>query len=223
GETSRHPLPEIERIVEKLSTWGIGDGVQVAAYDESGGAIAARLWWMLHWLGHEGVAVLDGGWTEWKRLGLPVSSEASRPPRKEFQANIQPHMLLSTADIMAMRKDGGMLLVDVRDPERYRGEVEPIDTVAGHIPGASNLPYKENLNAEGSFLSPEVLRAKYKSMLDGRPAGRTVFYCGSGVTAAHSLLAMEHAGLGQGRLYADSWSGWIIDTSREIETGEGIK
>lgn len=219
GRTGRHPLPEVEVIAHTLSQWGIDASVQVVAYDDAGGSIAARLWWMLRWLGHDAVAVLDGGWPQWQREGRPVrSGTESRAPRT-FVPHPQPHLLASTSEIESSLLDHTSRLLDARAVERYRGEVEPIDPVAGHIPGAISAPFTENLNPDGCFRSPEEIRARFQALLREAPIDRVICYCGSGVTAAHNLLALAHAGLGDARLYAGSWSEWITDPHRPIETG----
>jgi thiosulfate/3-mercaptopyruvate sulfurtransferase len=221
GQTGRHPLPQPEAVVAKLGHWGIGDGVQVVAYDDTGGAIAAaRLWWMLRWLGHDAVAVLDGGWPAWLAAGRPVTSGAEHRPPRPFTPHIRPALLVSAAEVDALRTDAGYRVFDVRTADRYRGENETIDPVAGHIPGAVSAPYGANLDATGHFLPPDALQARLAPLLGDVPAEQSVSYCGSGVTAAHNLLALAHAGLGNGRLYAGSWSEWITDPARPIATGE---
>lgn len=220
GRTGRHPLPEPATFKRKLGKWGIGPGVQVVAYDASGAGNAARLWWLLRWLGHDAVAVMDGGWQAWQAIGGPVrGGEESRPPR-EFVGAPRAAWVLTADEVGARRTDPDYLIVDSRTRERYRGEQEPIDPVAGRIPGAVCAPYVENLDSAGRFLSPEALRARFGALLGETPPERAVFYCGSGVTAAHNLLALAHAGLGDGRLYAGSWSEWITDPQRPIGRGE---
>jgi thiosulfate/3-mercaptopyruvate sulfurtransferase len=221
GITGRHPLPEISVITEKLSRWGIDATAQVIAYDDAGGSMAAaRLWWMLRWLGHSKVAVLDGGWRKWKREGLPVLDGEVKRPIRVFQANIQANLRIQSDEIQACLGHPGFLLVDVRNADRYRGENETIDPVAGHIPGAINLPYIQNLDPRGRFLPPETLKNLFAQALEGIPTEEAIFYCGSGVTAAHSLLAMAQAGLGIAKLYDGSWSEWITDPNRPIVTGK---
>jgi thiosulfate/3-mercaptopyruvate sulfurtransferase len=217
GVTSRHPMPEVEIVAMTFSNWGISSGVQVVAYDDAGGALAAsRLWWMLRWLGHDAVAVLDGGWQAWQKEGYPVrdGSEAHSP--RTFTPVVKSELLVTADDVDAMRLDSSYLVVDSRAEERYRGEVEPIDPVAGHIPGAVSAPYAKNLDSEGKFLAVEKLRERYQTLLGDIPAERSVFYCGSGVTSIHNILAMAYAGLGEGCLYAGSWSEWITDPQRPV-------
>ena len=219
GVTGRHPLPEIGRFAHTLGTWGIDAHVQVVVYDDTGGMMAARLWWMLRWLGHEGVAVLDGGWPCWQSEQRPVCAGVETRPPRVFVPRPRPELLADAADVAALQADPAARLIDARAVERYRGEVEPIDARAGHISGAVCVSYGENLGPGGVFLPAPELRARYTAVLGDVPAEHAVFYCGSGVSAAHNLLALAHAGLGDGRLYAGSWSDWITDPSRPVVTG----
>ncbi len=217
GKTGRHPLPQPETFARTLSTWGIDARVQVVAYDDSGGSIAAaRLWWMLRWMGHDAVAVLDGGWQQWQRAGYPVSSGVERRAPRTFTPHVRGELAVTADEVLAGLRNPAYRLVDVRSAERYRGEQEPIDPIAGHIPGALNAPFAETLGADGCFLPQQELRAQFQRLLGDVPAERAMFYCGSGVTSAHTLLALAHAGLGDGRLYAGSWSEWITDANRPI-------
>ncbi len=221
GQTGRHPLPSIEECARLFSVWGINRDVQVVAYDDTGGALgSARLWWMLRWLGHNAVAVLDGGWQAWQQAGLPTRSGQEDRPARSFVPLPREDLLIDSAEVQARQYAPDFRLIDVRAAERYRGAIEPLDPVAGHIPGAVSLPFAENLNAEGRFRTPEELRARYQPVLGNVPAEQTAFYCGSGVSAAQGLLALAHAGLGEGRLYAGSWSEWITDPQRPVETEE---
>ena len=219
GRTGRHPLPPVEKAVEKFSQWGIGPGVQVVAYDDAGGALAAvRAWWMLRWLGHPAAAVLDGGWQKWLAEGRPLrGGQEARPPRP-FTPVPRPELVASTAEVDARRLDPAYRVLDARANERYHGRNETIDPVAGHIPGAASAPYFDNLTPDGVFRPVAELRAHYAAILDGRPAERAIFYCGSGVTSIHNILAMQHAGLGVARLYARSWSEWITDARRGVDS-----
>lgn len=221
GQTSRHPLPEVEVFVETLSRWGIDTSTQVVAYDASGGAMAARLWWMLRWLGHEAVAVLDGGWPKWQAEGRPVAAGTELAEPRQFTPRPRPELLAQADDVLNITDDPDFRLLDARSADRYRGENETLDPVAGHIPGARSLPFAGNLNKDGTFLPAATLRARYEAALAGAPAEQTIFYCGSGVTAAHNALAMAHAGLGEAKLYAGSWSEWIVEPERPVATGEG--
>lgn len=221
GKTGRHPLPDIDTFVNTLSRWGVDENVQVVAYDNRGSSLAGRLWWMLRWLGQEAAAVLDGSFSHWQAAGYPVEAgQESRPPRS-FKPNPNPDLICSADQILAMRNNPGYLVVDSRAAHRYRGEPDPFDPVSGHIPGAVNAPYEDNFTGDGHFKSPEELRARFEAVLEETPAENAVFYCGSGVTAAHNILAVEHAGLGFARLYPGSWSEWITDPSRPVSTQTG--
>ena len=220
GDTGRHPLPTPEEAARRFGKMGIGPGMQVVAYDDQGGSLAAvRLWWMLRWLGHEAVAVLDGGWQGWLEEDHPVSSGMETRPPQAFIARPRSGMYFTSDEVEQIRRDPTYRLIDVRAPERYRGEVEPIDPVAGHVPGAVNAPYSDNLNEEGKFRSPKELRDHYTTLLGGTPPEQVVFYCGSGVTSIHSLLALQLAGLGEAKLYAGSWSEWIASRQRPVTLG----
>jgi thiosulfate/3-mercaptopyruvate sulfurtransferase len=180
---------------------------------------AARLWWMLRWLGHDDVAVLDGGLRRWLQLGLPVTRELPQPEPGDFVARPRPALAVDIATVLRACSDAGARILDARSPERYRGEVEPIDAVAGHVPGARNHPFGLSLGDDGRFLPPGTLRETLSVSLGGLPPERIVAMCGSGVTACHLLLALEHAGLPGGRLYPGSWSEWSSDPSRPVRTG----
>ncbi len=216
GETGRHPLPDPNAFVHQLRRWGVNRDTLVVAYDSAGGAIAARAWWLCQWVGHRTCAVLNGGFSAWTDAALPVSSEVPPPG----QGNAVPReSTVSTVDAQTLQQ-GDRLLVDARDAPRYRGEQEPLDTKAGHIPGAINLPFTDNLDQAGFFLAKDALQTKF-SALTAQAGERTItHYCGSGVTAAHNILAMAHAGFPLPDLYAGSWSEWIVDDSRGIATGD---
>ena len=216
----RHPLPHAKDFSARLGAWGITPAHQVVVYDARDGAMAAaRAWFMLKLLGHKRVAVLDGGYARWSQLGLPISTDAPQPAHVAYAA-LYDTSLLADADELS-HPDGinAPLLIDARAAERYRGDIEPLDRVAGHVPGAVNRPYAQNLKADGSFRSADELATEYRALLGGRAPDRAVLMCGSGVTACHDLLAMEHAGLHGARLYADSWSGWVSDSLRAVATG----
>jgi thiosulfate/3-mercaptopyruvate sulfurtransferase len=219
GQTGRHPLPAIDVLAAQLGRWGIGPGVQVVAYDDADGSFAVRLWWLARWLGHDAVAVLDGGWQAWCAAGLPVTAEPTVPTARVFVPAPQPHLVATLDDVLAAGAQPRHLF-DVRVAERFRGEWEPIDLVAGHIPGAGNVPYKGNVGADGRFLPVDVLHTRYTALLGDTPPGEAVFYCGSGINAAHAVLAVAHAGLGDTRLYPGSWSEWITDPARPVATGD---
>jgi thiosulfate/3-mercaptopyruvate sulfurtransferase len=218
--SGRHPLPLPETFAARLRTWGVNTGSSVVAYDDGNGAHAARLWWMLRWLGHDEVQVLDGGMRRWLALGLPLDEQVPVPLGGDFVAQLRPERAVDAATVLEAVRDATARVIDVRAPERYRGEVEPIDAVAGHVPGARNHPFTSSLDAQGRFLPPDELRRLLSASLDGVPAHRTIAMCGSGVTACHLLLALEHAGLRGARLYPGSWSEWSSDPARPVRTGE---
>lgn len=217
--SGRHPLPSPERLAEKLSAWGIGHGKQVVVYDDSFGAMASRLWWLLRWLGHEAVAVLDGGLPKWQREKLPMTTELPACRPAHFRARPNDALWVDAASIAHGLENGSVRLLDARAEERFSGEIEPLDRIAGHVPGAINAPYEDNLDFSGELLSDEALREHYGALLAGARPENAIVMCGSGVTACHSLLAMQHAGLTGARLYAGSWSEWITDPSRPVVTG----
>ena len=219
GRNGRHPLPTPEFAAAVFGRVGIDASKQVVAYDQDQGGYASRLWWMLRWLGHEAVAVLDGGFAQWKREGHPVSAESRRPESARFT----PHDVLPTVSatgIAASLSRRSLVLLDARSAERYRGDFEPIDRVAGHIPGALNRPYTRNITPEGTFRSPQELRADFEGMLHGRSADDIVHYCGSGISACHNVLAMTVAGYPLTRLYPGSWSEWSADPQRPVAKGQ---
>jgi thiosulfate/3-mercaptopyruvate sulfurtransferase len=218
-QTGRHPLPDIDTFSKRLGKWGISNQTQVVVYDTTGGSYAARLWWMLRFLGHKRAALLDGGFTRWIKEGYPAASGTETRPEKDFHPHPDWEMVVDTATVEKMLQDPGVLLIDARAPERFRGEKEPIDPVAGHIPGAVNRFHGRNLDPEGSFLAAESLRKEFSNLLSGMPPEKAVVYCGSGVTSCHHLLAMEFAGIPGARLYAGSWSEWIRDPKHPIITG----
>ncbi len=215
GKTGRHPLPDLDTFVGRLRSWGISQSSQVVVYDDAAGAFAARLWWMLRWLGHERVALLDGGFAAWQAAGLPVTTELGLVTAGDFTAQPHRELLVGAGELLG---SADSKLFDARAPERFRGDVEPIDPVAGHILGAENLPFAGNLR-DGRFLSSAELRARFDAALAGTPPEHAVVYCGSGVTACHDVLAFAHAGLPLPRLYAGSWSEWITDPSRPTAKG----
>ncbi|QXH51258.1 sulfurtransferase [Pseudomonas fakonensis] len=220
GRTGRHPLPEPGHLVERLREWGMDADSEVVLYDDGPGAFAARAWWLLAWLGkRDGVFILDGGLKAWHAAHLPLSLDP--PVRREGTFSGEPDMkLLIDAQHLAKRLDDpAMTLLDARALPRFRGEVEPIDPVAGHIPGAQCAAFTENLGADGRFLPAEQLAARFAEKLGGRKPEQLVAYCGSGVTACHNLFALALAGYPLGRLYAGSWSEWINDSSRGVVKG----
>ena len=218
-DTGRHPLPDREELTAKLGVWGVGRDSQVVVYDDVNGAMAARLWWLLRWLGHAGVALLDGGWTQWIKEGLPVSLETNSGGEVTFSPGRPLSNYLSTSEVQEGLRDKSIRLLDARAAERFRGEVEPIDPIAGHIPGAINRPFQLNLAADGRFLSAKDLLHQFTSQLEIILPHQLVNMCGSGVTACHNILAMELAGLNGSRLYAGSWSEWIRDPDNPVAKG----
>jgi thiosulfate/3-mercaptopyruvate sulfurtransferase len=220
GTNGRHPLPDPIELGLKCGTWGLAPGIQVVAYDQDTGMFASRLWWLLRWIGHKSVAVLDGGYAKWTREGRATRTGIEKRTRTEFQIERQSQMITDASAMkeLTIRSDWRML--DARAAERYRGEVEPLDKKAGHIPTARNHPFLSNLDEAGTFRTPEELRERFKASMGPVPSDQIVCYCGSGVTACHNLLAMEHAGLKGAKLYPGSWSEWSSDDSRPVETGE---
>ena len=228
--TGRHPLPPIDEIAARLGLWGIDAQVQVVAYDQTSGAHAARLWWLLRWLGHTRVAVLDGGLAAWQEEKLPLDTtplpgsgaQAQREaPARRFDARPDPEMVVSTTELEELIGSGhiaraDVVLVDARSADRFAGRNETIDPVAGHIPGARNHPFTNNVDGAGRFVDRGTLREQFAKTLEGVPPDAAICMCGSGVTACHNLLAMEVAGLKGARLYAGSWSEWIRDPKRPV-------
>lgn len=216
----RHPLPTRELFAVWLSKVGFGNGVQAVVYDQNGGVFCARLWWMLKWLGHDAVAVLDGGLTAWREAGGEVASgEEPAHFQSNFDVNEPLRELRTAVDVQASLGKPGQTLVDARAPERYRGELEPLDVVAGHIPGALNRPVSSNFTPDGKFKPPGQLRSEFAELLGSKDGEGVVHYCGSGVSANPNLLAMELAGFAPTALFAGSWSEWCSDHSRPVERG----
>jgi thiosulfate/3-mercaptopyruvate sulfurtransferase len=217
--SGRHPLPASETLAETFGRLGIDESVQVVAYDQVPAAYAARLWWLLRWLGHRRVAVLDGGLAAWQQAGLPLSSSPAARPARRFVAHPGSLASISTRELEQALPDiaaGKRVLVDARGADRFRGENETIDAVAGHVPGARNHPFTSNLCADGRFLPAGELRDLWEQRLGGVPSSQLVSMCGSGVTACHNLLALEVAGLPGAALYAGSWSEWIRDSAHPV-------
>ncbi len=218
GKTGRHPLPSIDAMAATFGRLGIDRDTQVIAYDQDSGMYASRLWWMLRYLGHTAVAVLDGGWEKWTREGRPIQRGEEQATPRQFVADVQPELRADLAMVSEAAAQG-MLLLDARAPERFEGKTEPLDRLPGHIPGAANHFFKQNLAADGTMLPAETLRTQLTGALHGRTPAQTIAYCGSGVSACHNLLAMEVAGLPGARLYVGSWSEWSSDPARPVETG----
>ncbi len=214
--TGRHPLPEPAHLRARLAAFGVDEATQIVCYDADTGAFAARLWWLARYLGHRHAAVLDGGFDGWHRLGYPTTPESPAAPASAHGL-ARGEALAQAVDAEAVAADTGWTIVDARAPARFRGEQEPIDPVPGHIPGALNRPFADNIDTSGFWRPVDDLRASWLDLLGATPPQRVVHMCGSGVTAAHNQLAMEHAGLHGSRLYPGSWSHWITDPNRPIE------
>ncbi len=220
GRKGRHPLPDRDTLRLRLQSLGISDETQIIAYDADTGTYAARLWWLARWLGHEKVAVLEGGFKAWKAASYPTSPEKPAAPAAGNLTLRTPLEHPVTGDeLLADQATRSLRVVDARAPERYRGDVEPLDPVAGHIPGALNRPLGLNLRPDGRFKPAQVLNDEFSALLAGGPMTSVVHSCGSGVSACHNLLAMRHAGLSGARLYAGSWSEWCADSSRPVAKG----
>jgi thiosulfate/3-mercaptopyruvate sulfurtransferase len=218
GRTGRHPLPDVRAFAETVSRWGIDEGVQAVVYDESNGSNAARLWWMLRWVGHTRVAVLEGGWLAWQQSAGPTKSGDESRPARRFTARPRADLTVDAGMVEKLRTDRAWRLIDTRAADRYRGQNEKVDPVAGHIPGALSAPWSENLDAAGRFRTREDLARRFSEIVGDVPMNHVVCYCGSGVTAAHDILAMVHAGLGEAKLYPGSWSEWVTDPTRPVAT-----
>jgi thiosulfate/3-mercaptopyruvate sulfurtransferase len=224
ARSGRHPLPQIEVLAATFGRWGIDERVQVIAYDQGSSAFAARPWWLLRWLGHTQVAVLNGGLAAWERAGLPLSTASEPRAPRRFTARPDPRLLASGSEVAVAAHSGALtggrqLLIDARSADRFAGENETIDPVAGHIPGARNHPFGGNLDAQGRFVDAGQLRHSWKNTLRGVSPQQLIAMCGSGVTACHNLLALEIAGYPGARLYAGSWSEWITDPAHPVARG----
>jgi thiosulfate/3-mercaptopyruvate sulfurtransferase len=216
ASTGRHPLPKPVDFCESMSRLGINSSTQVIVYDATSGSYAARLWFLLRLYGHDRVALLDGGFAEWHKQGFTIESGINQNKRREFRGTPDDRLVLSTADMEKVYADPRWLLIDARSGERFRGEQETIDPIAGHIPNAINRFHGENMSAEGLFLPTAQLKEEFSNLTKGFAPENTVVYCGSGVTSCHHLVAMAIAGLPQPKLYAGSWSEWIRDSHRPI-------
>jgi thiosulfate/3-mercaptopyruvate sulfurtransferase len=217
--TGRHPLPAPATFIHQLQEWGIGNRTQVVAYDADNGVYAARLWWMLRWLGHDAVAVLDGGFKAWQAAQAPVTNEIPAPTPATFIARIHDEFVVDAAVVARRSIDTSWRVFDARAAERFAGEIEPIDTVAGHVPGAVNAPFTANLKGDATFRPAIELQSTWNARLQGVTPEHVIAMCGSGVTACHNILAMHVAGMEGARLYPGSWSEWIRDPQRPIAKG----
>jgi len=221
GLNGRHPLPHPSTFCLRLGALGINNHAQIVAYDETGGVYAARLWWMLRWVGHTRAAVLDGGWQAWSKAGKPVTVEQPVFEATTFSGRVQAQSTVDSGQVLNHLEDKKALIMDARSNDRFRGENETLDPVGGHIPGAVNRFFRSNLGEDGRFKPAEKLKQEFTSTLNGLSPQSIIHQCGSGVTACHNLLAMEIAGLGGSRLYPGSWSEWVSDRRRPVATGTG--
>jgi thiosulfate/3-mercaptopyruvate sulfurtransferase len=219
ASSGRHPLPDPEIFAARLAALGASAHCQIVAYDQGNAAYAARLWWLARWIGLRDVAVLDGGFAAWRAAGLPLEAAVRTPQPRALTVSLAANAWVSSETVDDLRLRPGNLLVDARGAERFAGRNETIDPVAGHVPGARNRPFLDNLGADGRFLPAEALRQRFGVLLGSVPPSGAIAMCGSGVTACHNLLALEHAGLTGARLYAGSWSEWIRDARRPVATG----
>ncbi len=221
GVTGRHPLPDPQQLIERLRAWGLNNDSEVILYDDGPGAFAAHAWWLLVWLGkRDKVFLLDGGLKAWREAGLPLDHAVPERSAGTFTGHADAKLVLNAEQVQQRLSEPQLTLLDARALPRFRGEVEPIDPVAGHIPGAQCAVFTDNLGSDGRFLPTEQLRARFAAQLGNRPADGVVAYCGSGVTACHNLFALSLAGYPLAPLYAGSWSEWITDPSRPVATGE---
>jgi thiosulfate/3-mercaptopyruvate sulfurtransferase len=221
GVTGRHPLPDPASLAARLRDWGIGATSSIVLYDDGPGAFAARAWWLLAWLGkRDGVFLLDGGLKAWRDAGLPLTAVEPKAQSGDFQGQADTGLLIDADALEKRLGDARMTLLDARALPRFKGEVEPIDPVAGHIPGAQCAAFTDNLGADGRFLPADQLKQRFAAMLGERPVDELVAYCGSGVTACHNLFALSLAGYPLARLYAGSWSEWITNPTRPLAKGE---
>ncbi len=216
--TGRHPLPDFNSLCKKLGDWGVSNASQVVVYDDAGGAFAGRLWWLLHCLGHDSVAVLDGGIQQWRKGAYPITTALPSIQPALFRPYLNDSNWLIAEQVQNGLAQKSIKLIDARTPERFSGGQEPIDPVAGHVPGALNRPFQYNLQADGRFKAAQELRDEWSALIGVTPAEQVVHMCGSGVTACHNLLAMDIAGFAGSKLYAGSWSEWIRNKNRPVAT-----
>lgn len=220
GANGRHPLPSPSVLASTLGRLGIDNQMQVVVYDQDTGMYASRLWWMLRWLGHDAVAVLDGGYAAWAAASMPVTSGTETPVPRTFTVALRPNLTVTADEVLPLARSSAARVVDARAPVRFRGEQEPIDPVAGHIPGAVNHFFMRSMGEDGRFKAADELRREWAASLGGADVSQVVCYCGSGVTACHDLLSLEVAGFPGAQLYAGSWSEWVADPARPVATGE---
>lgn len=220
AQSGRHPLPNVNDFIKQLSAWGINENTQVIAYDDISGAFAARMWWMLRWVGHNKVAVLDGGIQKWQAQGGALSTETPSFASSNFVADIHMEWLIDIDSVQTELAKGNITLIDARAADRYTGKDQKTDPVPGHVPGANNLPFGGNLTKDGIFASSEIIRSRFTALIADQSLDKVVNMCGSGVTACHNLLALEIAGLTPTKLFVGSWSQWFKDPNRPVATGE---
>jgi thiosulfate/3-mercaptopyruvate sulfurtransferase len=219
SDSGRHPLPDPDRLAESFRRWGVDPDTQIVVYDAAGGPYAGRLWWLARWLGHENVALLDGGWQAALKAGLITEAHESTPARGRFVRTRPRQQAVDVSAVQAARTDPDWLIVDARAPDRYAGQNETIDPVGGHIPGAVNRFWQSNLQSDGRFKPAEQLRSEFSALLGDRSPTHVILQCGSGVTACHHLVALQRAGITGAVLYPGSWSQWICDPTRPIAVG----
>jgi thiosulfate/3-mercaptopyruvate sulfurtransferase len=219
GTNGRHPMPDLADFAQRMGSRGVSPATQVVVYDDAGGSFAVRLWWMLRWLGHERVAVLDGGLPQWVKEGRPVSTDTPAPRKGSFAPKPQLGATVDAHYVERFREDPAVKLMDARAAERFQGQQESIDPVAGHVPGAINRFWKSNLQPDGRFKTAAALREEFLAALGGTDPAKSLQMCGSGVTACHNIFAMELAGLPGARLYPGSWSEWCSDSTRPVARG----
>lgn len=221
--SGRHPLPNMKVFCQRIANWNIRPGTQVVVYDQHNGGFAGRLWWMLKYIGHKSVALLDGGYKSWQESNYPTSvsiPEDDHTVFKPYSCEIQANMLLSSEEVLHKMKEHTALLIDARSPDRFRGENETMDKIGGHIPGAINYFYANNVDEKGFYKTPALLREALNALLSNYPKEEITVYCGSGVTSCSLILAFVQAGMGFPKLYAGSWSEWINDVNHPIATGD---
>lgn len=220
-ETSgRHPLPAADTFLAQLRAWGVSNSTQLIAYDDISGAFAARLWWLMRWMGHTRVAVLDGGLQKWTESGQPLSQEEASYSKGDFSGRANLDWVIDINSVCTELDADNITLIDARAADRFTGKDQKTDPVPGHVPGAINLPFGGNLTKQGVFEAPQVIRKRFESLVEAKSVDQVVNMCGSGVTACHNLLALEIAGFPPSKLFVGSWSQWIRDTSRPVAIGD---
>lgn len=220
SSSGRHPLPDVDALADKLGKWGVDENKQVVVYDDTFGAMACRMWWLLRWLGHDNVALLDGVYPKWLKEKRAADINPPKLQASKFTPQVRDELVVDAGFIQRHMAEDDSVLIDARPDIRFTGEIEPIDKVAGHIPGAINRPFDDNLDIGGDFMSLEELKEDYTELLKDKNPSQVIHMCGSGVTACHNILAMECLGFHNTRLYAGSWSHWIMDENRAVATGE---